>query len=103
MAQEIPDKPTRGWYGSRVKEISVEFAEMNEQFDSLYKLVHTFDELATLRDHPMLLNYTSFYDRFRRIEITMDTLVNKIAYFESRIAAAERAVQTLTRPERRGA
>lgn len=98
----MESKP-KGWYGQEVARLSGEFDRILNEIAELRKELAANHELVKLSQHPILLNYESFYDRFRLQETTMQNLIAKISYFESRIAGVEQAVKRLTAPERRGA
>jgi len=101
MTEQV-SKP-KGWYGQEVARLSGEFTRILAEVEALRKELAANHELTKLGEHPMLINYSAFYDRFRLQETTMQNLIAKISHFESRIAGVEQAVKRLTAPERRGA
>lgn len=83
--------------------MDAEFSALTKEVQELRKLFESDEELRKLSTHPMLVNYTAFYERFRKVEITLENLNSMLNYFESRIQGVEQAVRSLTMPRNRGA
>lgn len=96
------EKRTRGWYGQRVAELSDEFIILQQDFEQLKKDAN-YQELTRLAGHPLFERFDNFYDRFRRMEQSIEALLSKVNSFDSRIAGVESAVRSLTAPRGRGA
>lgn len=102
MVQQDYEKKPKGWYGTRVREMDEEFRELKDEVAALRAELAEQHELKKLRDHPMLVNYESFYERFRQVERKVQVFFDRVTAFEARFASIERAVRSLTAPRNRG-
>lgn len=103
MVEEQYDKKPKGWYGQRVKEMDEEFRQLEQLVESLKAEVAEQRRILDLADHPMLSNYESFYNRFRQMEMQMDTVMSTVQHFQAEIDSVRRLTQSLSAPRTRGA
>jgi len=90
MSEQV-SKP-KGWYGQEVARLSKEFERILEEIADLNR---TVDGMPELVGHPLIRDWSAFYQRQRRMEQMVDNLTSSVSQFARRIEALEGAVRSL--------
>ena len=98
--EDTKEKKPRGWYGTRVKELDVEFKQIREDQE---QVLRNSPEIIGLLKHPIIHEYENWENRIRRIEQSQQSLIHTQQQLDSLVRRAEIAAQSLERSQGRGA
>ncbi len=99
----IDDNPKRGNFATRVKDMGIEVEAIRDETDALKKILKKHPAIVELLDHPFVRDFRYWETKIRRLEQTLNTVLQNQGNIEQQLRRAENLVTRAERSRTRGA